>query len=87
MVDKKKTYKTFKEYYANPEFRKRHTEYINQTVHCDACNKPIKRFNIARHSRTQKHQKNLISNPSAVNRIQSLEDKIEELQNQLQTLK
>ena len=52
----KKT-KTFREYYQDPEFRKRHQEYMKTKITCD-CGKTVMRVNMPRHKRSSYHNKN-----------------------------
>ena len=59
-VVEKKQRKKFKEYYADPEFKKRHLEYVNEKIEC-ACGRSISRSNYSKH---------LLNN--SVSRLQSL---------------
>ncbi len=56
-VDDMPRTKTFKEYYANPEYRRRHLDEIMAKVECPVCNSKVARCNMSKHSRTKKHQK------------------------------
>ena len=52
----KKQYKKFSEYYQDPEFKKKHKEYMAEHVEC-ACGAKTARNNMPRHQKTQKHLK------------------------------
>ena len=52
----KEDYKTFKDYYADPEFRKRHLRYMSEKVPCD-CGFQCRRSYMTRHKRTNKHNR------------------------------
>ena len=56
--DEKPKKKTFKEYYQDPEFRKRHLEYMNQRSMCEACKILVSRSNSHAHKLTKKHIRN-----------------------------
>jgi len=57
-TEKKTGSKTFKEYYADPEFKKKHLAYVKEKVMCD-CGKEISRSNMSAHVKTKLHQKKL----------------------------
>lgn len=44
--------KTFKDYYADPEFRRRHLEKLNEKVCCDICSAYTAKTNRKRHQRS-----------------------------------
>jgi len=46
----------FKSYYDNPEYRKKHKEYILTKVQC-GCGTITARCNMSHHRKTKKHQK------------------------------
>ena len=46
--------KTFKEYYQDPDFKKRHNDYMLQKVNC-SCGILTMRCNMSKHKKTQKH--------------------------------
>lgn len=48
--------KSFKDYYQNQEFRKRHQEYIKTKITCD-CGKTFMRVNWARHRKSEQHKR------------------------------
>lgn len=54
----KKIYKTFKEYYQDEDFKKKHQDYISQAVECE-CGKMITRSNLGHHKKTKLHEKKL----------------------------
>lgn len=59
MVDNKnelgeKKYKTFTDYYKDPEYKKKHKEYMSQKVECKYCKKIVTRSNMTNHLRTLK---------------------------------
>lgn len=50
---------TFKEYYeSNPEFKKKHREYVKQRVPCVECGKMVPKGNLSAHRKTKKHSQN-----------------------------
>ena len=48
--------KTFKEYYANPEFKEKHQKYMLESIECE-CGSKVMRSNISKHKKTPKHTK------------------------------
>jgi hypothetical protein len=66
-----KKYKTFKEYYQDPEFRKRHMQKLNEKVMCE-CGSKTSRVNMWRHKRSEKHKR----------RMDEIENKKEEVINE-----
>ena len=55
-MEEKKGYKTFKDYYADPEFRARHIKYMSEKVPCE-CGFVTRRSYMTRHRRTAKHKR------------------------------
>ncbi len=55
-VVEKKQRKKFKEYYADPEFKKRHLEYVNEKIEC-TCGRSISRSNYSKHLKTPLHER------------------------------
>jgi hypothetical protein len=51
--------KSFKEYYQNPEFKKKHLEYIMSKVQCTDCGAMCSRCNLTKHKKSVKHLKHL----------------------------
>ncbi len=52
----KKTRKTYKDYYADPEFKKRHLSYMAVKVKCPGCGFTVCRSNMTKHKRTIRHR-------------------------------
>jgi len=50
----KKEYKTFKQYYEDPEFKKRHREKAAEKIQCE-CGILVSRCNMSKHIKTDKH--------------------------------
>lgn len=48
--------KTFKDYYADEEFKKKHQKYMLETIECE-CGCKVMRSNISKHKKTPKHTK------------------------------
>jgi hypothetical protein len=48
--------KTFKEYYADPEFKEKHQKYMLEPIECE-CGCKVMRSNISKHKKTPKHTK------------------------------
>lgn len=70
--------KTFKDYYQDPEFRKRHKAYILTKVECP-CGATTARCNMTRHKKSSKHQL-WESKQVSVTKLTKLENKIKELE-------
>jgi len=54
----KEDYKTFKEYYADPEFKARHLEKMRHKVPCPLCECVVSKGNMKKHQDTKKCQRN-----------------------------
>ena len=54
----KKQYKTFKEYYQDEDFKKKHKQYVSEKVLCE-CGRYTARSNLIKHQKTTVHQKEL----------------------------
>eukprot|EP00734_Pompholyxophrys_sp_LG126_P000103 Pompholyxophrys_sp_v1_NODE_6_length_8036_cov_9.951134.p6 type:complete len:107 gc:universal NODE_6_length_8036_cov_9.951134:1824-1504(-) len=50
--------KTFKEYYADPEYKERHLAYLNEKVECE-CGLVTARNYLWKHRKTNKHKKKI----------------------------
>ena len=50
---------TFKTYYQNEDFRKRHNQYMKEKIPCEVCGINISRHNKTKHSKSVKHSKAL----------------------------
>jgi hypothetical protein len=73
--DKKQTKgKTFREYYADPEFKRKHLEYVNARTRCE-CGKMITRANISVHKKTPLHAKLLKEIPTDIRQFHVLLDR------------
>ena len=53
-MSEKKTYKNFKDYYADPEFKQKHLSYCMQYVPCEVCQRSYARSNMTKHIRNRK---------------------------------
>jgi hypothetical protein len=53
----KKQYKTFKEYYSDPEYKAKHLAYVKAKIVCPVCNKLVSRSNLGHHNKTEIHKK------------------------------
>ena len=51
---------SFKDRYANPEFKQKHLAYVLEKIDCEVCNCKFGRCKRTVHERTQKHQQNLL---------------------------
>ena len=51
--------KSFKEYYANPEFKEKHQKYMLEPIECE-CGCVVMRSNISKHKKTPKHLKKMM---------------------------
>ena len=76
--------KTFKDYYQDPEFKKRHLAYIKEKIICE-CGTKISKHNKYRHLKSDKHkrimnEKELKKKNKENNKaIQKLEEKIDKI--------
>ena len=64
------TSKTFKDYYADPEYRRRHLDKISEKVECECGYIGAKTY-MSRHRKTKIHQKRLEN----IDRLSALEEK------------
>jgi len=58
LVEEKKIYKKFSDYYKDPEFKKRHDEYVSTKIQCQ-CGQYVARYNMSKHRKTNKHIKKI----------------------------
>lgn len=90
-------YRTFKQKYQDPEYKRKHLEYISTKIKCE-CGIETVRCNIAKHRRTYIHKRimenKLDTNPTMryeqYEKIKELESKllcIKQLQTQITSLK
>lgn len=59
IVNEKKERITFKQRYADPEFKKKHLEHMQQDVMCPNCKSYVKKYNLSHHHRSLKHMRNV----------------------------
>ena len=52
---KLKSPKKFTEYYADPEYRRKHQAYMKTKISCPECGRVTVRSNMAAHKRTLRH--------------------------------
>ena len=52
------TKKTFKEYYEDPEFKKKHQKYCAEEIECE-CGRTVRRNFLTKHRKTKIHQRDL----------------------------
>jgi len=71
MAEKK--YKTFKDYYQDPEFKKRHMEYINSYVTC-SCGTQVRRAYMTVHKKTKKHIRGAENNKEKSNKLENIDE-------------
>lgn len=70
------TYKQFKEYYNDPEFRSKIKVYKTEKVRCE-CGKDISRGNMSVHKRCDAHKKYMEENvDETTNEINKLNDRV-----------
>ena len=86
-----KTQKTFKERYNNdPEYKRRHLEYINEKLPCE-CGRMISRVYIAKHVTLEKHKRDLdrvVKGNNNNNKIENLDELVKKLvEEQLKNIK
>ena len=70
--------KTFKEYYANPEYRKRHLAYISEKVECPDCGFMVVRCGLARHKTSKKHEKAMALKKQSAEAVREAEKRVME---------
>lgn len=66
----KKT-KTFKEYYTDPEFRKKHLEYVSARIECE-CGFETSRNNLSKHRQSHLHTNRLKSKTEEAKSVNEL---------------
>ena len=76
--------KTFKDYYQDPVFRKKHRMYMKAKVICE-CGSMSSRNNMPRHKRTNKHLR-LMSEKQKANGLEKMEQEIKQLHKRLEKL-
>lgn len=69
-----KKYKTFTDYYQDPEYKKKHKAYMATKVQCIHCRKTVTRANMTNHTRTLKCQKSREMKIKAIDNIKKLTD-------------
>ena len=74
----KKNKKTFKEYYADPEFKKKHLEKYRQKITCE-CGAIVGAYNMTKHKKTNKHLKISELKEAKLKRIEKELDKCKEM--------
>jgi hypothetical protein len=55
--DDMKVTRTFKDYYADPEYKKRHLAYVLEKVECNICNTMVARCNMSKHKNSMRHKR------------------------------
>lgn len=73
-VEKVKRTKTFKEYYSDEEFKKKHLAHMLEKVECSACKRMVSRGNISTHKKSRMHVRMMELHP-----ILADEEKIEKI--------
>ncbi len=48
--------KSFKEHYADPEYKKKHLARMQERIECPICGIKISRSNMSKHKNTRRHQ-------------------------------
>lgn len=75
--------KTFSEYYADPEFKRKHLERLRELVDCE-CGAHVTRSNMSRHKKSPRHLKKAESKEVQTNKKQAeLEQRLKVLEEQL----
>lgn len=75
--------KIFKDYYADPEYRKRHLEKLKKEVTC-GCGKTMAQVNLKRHQKSKLHEKKLAEKEMTQN--ENEKDTIKELNKKMSKL-
>ena len=73
--------KTLKEYYADPEYRKKHIDKYKQKVEC-SCGSMVTLYNMSHHKKSKKHLK---LNETDEERIKRMETELKTLKSKLKT--
>lgn len=66
MSEEKKIYKTFKERYADPEYKMKFNKKYNNIIKCE-CGTLLKQLNLKRHLKSKRHE-NLIKYNTELNK-------------------
>ena len=77
-----KKHKTFKDYYQDPEYRRRHLDKITEKVECE-CGYIGSKCYMSKHKKTAIHQKRL----EKLDRLEALEEKKKRLNDRILKLK
>lgn len=67
--------KTFKEYYADPEYKKKHKAYCLENIECE-CGRLVSRVGMYRHKSSQIHLKTMQKKEQNTNIINDIVDRI-----------
>lgn len=54
--EKKKSYKVFRDYYKDPEFKQKHLNKMKEKIQCEICGTMISRSNMKTHNKSKKCQ-------------------------------
>ncbi len=60
--ENQKPKKIFKDYYADPEYRRKHLDRMKEKVECPDCGHITARANLTKHKRSKVHQQKAASN-------------------------
>lgn len=52
-----KVTRSFKDYYADPEYKKRHLAYVLEKVECKVCQTMVSRCNMSKHKSSMRHKR------------------------------
>lgn len=77
--------KSFKDYYADPEFREKHLKYVMEKTNCQ-CGKMVARCNLGRHRKSKVHIKWMEENDRPT-QIREMKKMIHRLQKNIKELK
>lgn len=50
--------KSFKQYYADPEYKSKHLTYIKEKISCPGCGAMVMRCNLSKHKKSKIHDLN-----------------------------
>ena len=78
--------KTFKDYYDDPKYRKKHLDYMKQKIQCE-CDVITRRCNMSKHRKTAAHIKWVEENNKYkvkyLPRVKKLKEKVEKINDEL----
>ena len=77
-MSEQKIKKSFKEYYNDPEYRKKHLAKVNEKIKCE-CGQDCSRGNLAAHKKTSRHNKSMLEKKGTISNTEELITNLENI--------